>query len=91
MEQLTKQRHNLGSGGVDVGKGLTFNDQVHVPLLAEREGSQGKYLKSKGWHYEGKGQEREGFLTCGARRRLVLTLDGDKTSVQERSSNIFNF
>ena len=26
MEQLTKQRHNLGSGGVDVGKGLTFND-----------------------------------------------------------------
>ena len=38
MEQLTKQRHNLGSGGVDVGKGLTFNDQVHVPLLAEREG-----------------------------------------------------
>ena len=38
MEQLTKQRDNLGSGGVDVGKGLTFNDQVHVPLLAEREG-----------------------------------------------------
>ena len=38
MEQLTKQRHNLGSGGVNVGKGLTFNDQVHVPLLAEREG-----------------------------------------------------
>ena len=38
MEQLTKQRHNLGSGGVDVGKGLTFNDQVHVSLLAEREG-----------------------------------------------------
>ena len=23
---------------MDVGKGLTFNDQVHVPLLAEREG-----------------------------------------------------
>ena len=38
MEQLTKQRHNLGSGGVDVGKGLTFNDQVHIPLLAKREG-----------------------------------------------------
>ena len=55
-----------------------------------RRRSQGKYLKSK-WHYEGKGQEWEGFLTCEARRRLVLTLDGDKTSVQERSSNIFNF
>ena len=73
------------------GDDTTFVDQVHVPLLAEREGVGVSISSLNDGIMKEKGQEREGFLTCGARRRLVLTLDGDKTSVLERSSNIFNF
>ena len=73
---------------MDVCKGLTFNDQVHVPLLAEREGVRVSISSLNHGIMKEKAKNEKGFqpVQQPARRRLVLALDGDMTSVLLSSS-----